>query len=67
MPEGPSLVIHREEAARFEGQDFVLKQHWLAHTKTICPRCHIRFVKAHLGQSHRRSFFCERCQKRYPC
>jgi endonuclease-8 len=45
---------------------YVLKQHWLAHTRTICPRCKIRFVKAHLGQSRRRSFFCERCQKRYP-
>ncbi len=46
--------------------DFVLKQHWLAHNKTICPRCNIRFVKAHLGHTHRRSFYCERCQKRYP-
>jgi endonuclease-8 len=45
---------------------YVLKKHWLAHTKTICPRCEIRFVKAHLGKTHRRSFFCERCQKKYP-
>ncbi|MET0855429.1 MAG: DNA-formamidopyrimidine glycosylase family protein [Telluria sp.] len=45
---------------------YVLKQHWLAHKKTICPRCDIRFAKAHLGTTHRRSFFCERCQKRYP-
>ncbi|MDB5815211.1 MAG: endonuclease [Rhodocyclales bacterium] len=44
---------------------FVLKQHWLAHTRSICPRCHIPFVKAHLGKTNRRSFFCERCQKRY--
>jgi endonuclease-8 len=44
---------------------FVLKQHWLAHKKTICPRCDIRFSKAHLGITRRRSFFCERCQKRY--
>jgi endonuclease-8 len=44
---------------------FVLKKHWLAHTKSTCPRCHIPFVKAHLGRTHRRSFFCERCQKRY--
>jgi len=42
---------------------FVLKKHWLAHTRRICPRCDIPFVKAHLGQSHRRSFFCERCQE----
>ena len=43
---------------------FVLKQHWLAHTKSICPRCHIPFVKAKLGNTNRRSFFCERCQKK---
>jgi endonuclease-8 len=43
-----------------------LKAHWLAHTKTTCPRCDIPFVKAKsLGRSKRRSFYCERCQKRY--
>jgi endonuclease-8 len=46
-------------------KQYVLKKHWLAHAKTICPRCNIRFHKAHLGRSNRRSFFCERCQKRY--
>jgi endonuclease-8 len=44
---------------------FVLRQHWQAHTKSTCPRCHIPFSKGHLGKTHRRSFFCERCQKRY--
>lgn len=44
---------------------FVLKQHWLAHNKRICPRCNIAFKREHLGKTHRRSFFCERCQKRY--
>lgn len=44
---------------------FVLKAHWLAHTKRICPRCDIPFTKAHLGKTRRRSFFCERCQKLY--
>lgn len=44
---------------------FVLKQHWLAHTKRMCPRCHMPFSKGHLGKSKRRSFYCERCQKRY--
>ncbi|WP_308936682.1 DNA-formamidopyrimidine glycosylase family protein [Duganella radicis] len=44
---------------------FVLKQHWLAHTKRLCPRCEIPFLKAHLGKTHRRSFYCERCQKLY--
>jgi endonuclease-8 len=46
-------------------KEFVLKKHWLAHAKTVCPRCNIRYSKAHLGRSQRRSFFCERCQKRY--
>src|SRR5450830_1446708 len=44
---------------------YVLKQHWLAHTKRICPRCNIAFHKGHLGKTKRRSFWCERCQKRY--
>lgn len=43
----------------------VLKQHWLAHGKTICPRCDITYAKAVLGRSKRRSFYCERCQQRY--
>ncbi|WP_394777788.1 DNA-formamidopyrimidine glycosylase family protein [Undibacterium sp.] len=43
----------------------VLKAHWLAHTKSTCPRCHIPFHKAHLGKTRRRSFFCNRCQKMY--
>jgi len=46
-------------------QAFVLKQHWLVHTKRICPRCDIPLTKAHLGTTHRRSFYCERCQVRY--
>jgi endonuclease VIII len=44
---------------------YVLRKHWLAHTKRICPRCDIPFVKGHLGTTQRRSFFCERCQVRY--
>jgi endonuclease-8 len=44
---------------------YVLKKHWLAHTRRICPRCDIPFTKAHLGHTNRRSFFCERCQVRY--
>lgn len=46
-------------------QASVLKQHWLAHTRRICPRCRIPLQKAHLGLTRRRSFWCERCQKRY--
>lgn len=44
----------------------VLKQHWEAHTKKTCPRCHIPFHKAHLGKTNRRSFFCTGCQRQYP-
>ena len=46
-------------------KEYVLRKHWLAHTKRTCPRCNIPFVKAHLGKTQRRSFFCERCQVRY--
>ena len=35
---------------------FVLKKHWLAHTRSICPRCNIPFIKARLGRTDRRSF-----------
>lgn len=44
---------------------YVLREHWLAHNKRSCPRCHIPYTKAYLGKTHRRSFFCERCQKLY--
>lgn len=43
----------------------VLKKHWLAHTKKICPRCNIPFERGHLGKTRRRSFYCGRCQKLY--
>lgn len=44
---------------------YVLRQHWLAHNKSICPRCDIPFTRAHVGKTHRRSFYCENCQKKY--
>lgn len=44
---------------------FVLKQHWLAHTKTMCARCSIPLKKAKLGRTRRRSFYCEHCQVLY--
>ena len=46
-------------------KEYVLKKHWLAHTKRICPRCNVPLLKAHLGKTNRRSFWCERCQERY--
>lgn len=44
---------------------FVLKKHWLAHTKKICKRCNLPFIKKHCGKSQRRSFFCENCQVKF--
>jgi len=43
-------------------KEYVLRKHWLAHTKKICPRCDIPFIKKHLGKTNRRSFFCNNCQ-----
>lgn len=44
---------------------FVLKRHWLAHTKKICSRCNIPFVKKYSGKTKRRTFFCTNCQILY--
>jgi endonuclease-8 len=41
---------------------FVLRKHWEAHTKRTCPRDGNKFIKAYLGKTKRRSFFCEVCQ-----
>lgn len=46
-------------------REYVLKQHWLVHTRTICPRCHIPVVKEYLGVTKRRAFFCNNCQALY--
>ncbi len=47
-------------------KEYVLKKHWLAHTKKICPRCNIPFIKKHCGKTNRRSFFCVNCQQLWP-
>jgi endonuclease-8 len=44
-------------------KQFVLKKHWLAHTKKICPECNLPFTKKHCGKTNRRSFFCTNCQE----
>jgi len=44
---------------------FVLKKHWLIHTKKICPRCNIPVYKEHVGKTNRRTFFCSKCQMLY--
>jgi endonuclease-8 len=46
-------------------KEYVLKANWLAHAKTMCPRCGIPFSKGKFGKTQRRAFYCEHCQKRY--
>ena len=46
-------------------RQYVLKKHWLVHTKKICPRDGSRIVKEYLGKTNRRTFYCNCCQKRY--
>ncbi|MEI9806976.1 MAG: endonuclease [Bacteroidota bacterium] len=41
---------------------FVLKKHWLIHTKKICLRCDLPVTKKYCGKTKRRTFFCENCQ-----
>jgi endonuclease-8 len=43
----------------------VLARHWLVHNRGRCPRHDIPLQRAYLGNTHRRSFFCPRCQKLY--
>ena len=42
---------------------YVLKKHWLVHTKRICVRCKGPIDKLYLGVTNRRSFFCPHCQR----
>lgn len=44
---------------------FVLKQHWLVHTKQICVRCDIPLKKSYFGKTNRRTFYCNNCQIKY--
>lgn len=44
---------------------YVLKKHWLAYTKKICIRCRSPIIKAYLGRTTRRTFFCPVCQILY--
>jgi endonuclease VIII len=44
---------------------FVLRKHWLVHTKQTCPRCRIPLKLKVLGKTQRRTFFCNKCQVRY--
>jgi endonuclease VIII len=44
---------------------FVLKKHWLVHTKKTCPRCNIPITKEYIGKTNRRTFYCNNCQVLY--
>ena len=44
---------------------FVLRQHWLAHNKGTCAKCGGKLTRAYLGETDRRTFFCERDQTLY--
>lgn len=46
-------------------KQYVLKKHWLAHTKKICPRDGSKIIKEYLGKTNRRTFYCNSCQKLY--
>ncbi|HVD99486.1 MAG TPA: DNA-formamidopyrimidine glycosylase family protein [Cytophagaceae bacterium] len=46
-------------------KNFVLRKHWLVHTKTVCHRCNLPIVKKYTGVKKRRSFFCNNCQLLY--
>jgi len=46
-------------------RQFVLRQHWQVHNRKVCPICDSPLSREWLGETHRRTFFCEKCQKRY--
>jgi endonuclease VIII len=46
-------------------KQFVLKKHWLVHTKKTCSRDGNKILKEYIGETQRRSFFCEACQVKY--
>ncbi|MES2430277.1 MAG: DNA-formamidopyrimidine glycosylase family protein [Bacteroidota bacterium] len=46
-------------------KEFVLKKHWLAHTKKTCLRCDLPLIKKYCGTTKRRTFFCNKCQLLY--
>jgi endonuclease VIII len=46
-------------------KQYVLKKHWLAHTKKTCHRCKIPLIKKYMGKTNRRTFYCDNCQVLY--
>ena len=43
----------------------MLKRHWQAYSKKVCPRDLIPLRREYLGKTKRRTFFCTACQKLY--
>lgn len=46
-------------------KQFVLRKHWLVHTKRTCKRCRIPLTKQYMGKTNRRTFYCANCQVLY--
>ena len=46
-------------------KEFVLKKHWLVHTRKTCQRCQLPLEKKYCGKTKRRTFYCENCQVKY--
>ena len=46
-------------------KEYVLRQHWLVHTKKTCQRDGDKIIKEYLGKTNRRTFFCNTCQVAY--
>jgi endonuclease-8 len=44
-------------------KQYVLKKHWLAHTKRVCSRDGAPIIKEYLGKTNRRTFYCDKCQE----
>ncbi|MCD6011798.1 MAG: glycosylase/AP lyase, DNA-binding [Flavipsychrobacter sp.] len=44
---------------------YVLKRHWLAHTKKTWVRWDLPLVKEYIGKTNRRTFYCSSCQVLY--
>lgn len=46
-------------------KQYVLKKHWLAHTKRTCVRDGAPIIKEYLGKTNRRTFYCDECQEMF--
>lgn len=46
-------------------KEYVLKKNWKIYKKGICPRCHLKTVRAYLGKAPRLTTYCSNCQYLY--